>query len=159
MSDLFDKIPHPEKANFKFHVDESLLVSSEHDLLRELIDHQMEEATRSIIDQKEAYLLKFFGSYENAQALAHEYVFEEHDNETTQTFDEYSDQIKYVVTSTFRLRRKTDEEKADEAERAEIAKEIEAYKYRQMVAFVEETNELAEQGDEVAQDHKDLYNM
>lgn len=68
------------------------------------------------LEQKEAALLQFFGSYENAVEKAQDYVIEEYPMEVTTTpwaLDPL-EQTTFRVISKWRIRRKTDEEKAQE---------------------------------------------
>ncbi|WP_431785368.1 hypothetical protein [Microbacterium maritypicum] len=65
--------------------------------------------------QMEARLLEFFGSRENAEAFAHLYVIEEHPL-TLSTSEQLDGTVTLQASSTWRLRCKTEEELAAEAE-------------------------------------------
>ena len=76
-----------------------------------MIEAAIQSALRDLVEQQEAYLLKFFGSKENAERFGHLYVFEEYAPEWAEVDG------KYRMTQTYRLRLKTAEELAAEHER------------------------------------------
>jgi len=74
------------------------------------------EMARSIVAAKEKYILDFFGSAENAERFGKDYVFEEYEIEHNIS-DHLADAKILTFRQKYRLRRKTDEERAAEQER------------------------------------------
>lgn len=81
------------------------------------VESRVAEAAQQIVGAKEQYILDFFGSREAAERYGGDYVFEEYEIEhnISSGFDEESRVLTF--RQKFRLRRKTDEERAAETER------------------------------------------
>ena len=77
-------------------------------MLDDAISRSLREARESLMSQKEAYLLEFFGSMEVAKRRVKFYILEQYPTEL-----EHSGDV-YTVKEKFRLRLKTAEELLEE---------------------------------------------
>jgi hypothetical protein len=67
---------------------------------------------REMVDQMDAYLLAFFGTYENAQKNAHLYILETYPIEIKTEPDSNDLTFRVSMETHYRLRLKTEEELA-----------------------------------------------
>lgn len=76
------------------------------------LDDLVAKAAGDIADAKEKYLLGVFGSVEMIERFGHDFVFEEHPVHVSTLDDGWSNDVKVRFRQEFRIRPKTDEERA-----------------------------------------------
>ena len=75
-----------------------------------LLHTEIRKASARIENDKEQMLLRFFGSFEQAEKWAHLFIIEEHQSDVTNQVDEDLNIMVYRLECSWNLRMKTPEE-------------------------------------------------